>query len=220
MKTHCIITFVTLFLSFAGYSQQIWDGDHTITGNFQLGQEPASEGNYGQKFHFGHPGENYDEIFIARYNVELDKSELRVNVGDDSNDKFVVGRIFWEGTEFTPMFTVMTNGNVGIGQNNPDYKLEVAGTIRAQEVKIENTNWPDYVFSKDYRLPSIAEVSKHIEENSHLPGIPSAKEVEENGVNLSEMNAKLLQKIEELTLYMIQQDKRIESLEQQLNHQQ
>lgn len=110
------------------------------------------------------------------------------------------------------VMTLREDGNVGIGTINPISKLDVNGTIRAQEIKIENTNWPDYVFSKEYQLPSLSDVSKHIEENNHLPGIPSAKEVEENGINLSEMNAKLLQKIEELTLYVIQQQKEIVEL--------
>lgn len=114
--------------------------------------------------------------------------------------------------------TVILNGKMGIGVQSPAYKLDVAGTIRAEEVKIENANWPDYVFSKDYQLPSLSEVSKHIEENKHLPGIPSAKEVEENGVGLGEMNVKLLQKIEELTLYMIQQQQAIEELQKEVTY--
>jgi hypothetical protein len=96
------------------------------------------------------------------------------------------------------------NGNVGIGHPNPTEKLSVNGNIRAKEIKVENANWPDYVFAKDYALPSLKETEKHIQEKGHLPGIPSAQEVKSNGVDLGEMNAKLLLKIEELTLYMIE----------------
>ncbi|ATP58031.1 hypothetical protein CPT03_16940 [Pedobacter ginsengisoli] len=97
-----------------------------------------------------------------------------------------------------------TTGNVGIGTTSPTEKLSVKGKIRAQEIKVEAADWPDYVFAKDYELVSLEQTEKHIEEKGHLPGIPSAKEVKANGVDLGEMNAKLLQKIEELTLYLIE----------------
>lgn len=102
---------------------------------------------------------------------------------------------------------IISNGNVGIGTDNPDSKLSVKGNIRAQEIKVEANNWPDYVFTKEYKLPTLQDTENHIKEKGHLLGIPSAKEVEANGIDLGEMNAKLLQKIEELTLYLINQDK-------------
>jgi len=103
-----------------------------------------------------------------------------------------------------------TTGNVGIGTTSPTEKLSVKGKIRAQEIKVESTNWPDYVFAKDYQLPSLKETEKYIDDKGHLPGIPSAEEVKVNGIDLGEMNAKLLKKIEELTLYLIEQEKRNE----------
>ena len=106
----------------------------------------------------------------------------------------------------TLLLKIQGDGTVGIGTSNPDsdYKLSVNGAIRSKEVKVE-TSWSDFVFDPDYDLPTLEEVAQHIAENGHLPEIPSEAEVTENGINLGEMDAKLLQKIEELTLYMIEQ---------------
>lgn len=104
-------------------------------------------------------------------------------------------------------------GNVGIGTIAPDAKLAVKGTVHAQEVKVDlAVPGPDYVFNDDYKLPSLEEVKAYIDKNKHLPEIPSAKEMEANGVNLGEMNMLLLKKIEELTLHMLQKEDEIKSL--------
>lgn len=105
------------------------------------------------------------------------------------------------------------DGPVGIGTTNPDsnFKLSVNGSIRSKEVKVE-ANWSDFVFEDDYELRSLEEVEQHINEKGHLPEIPSEEEVTQNGINLGEMNAKLLQKIEELTLYLIEEHKNNQKL--------
>ncbi len=104
------------------------------------------------------------------------------------------------------------NGNLGIGTTNTQgFKLGVDGDIAALEVKIATyTNWADFVFNKDYDLPTLQEVEKHIKEKGHLKNIPNAKEVKKDGFYLAEMNAKLLQKVEELTLYTINQEKELQ----------
>ena len=112
-----------------------------------------------------------------------------------------------EGGMCSNRFTIMDNGNVGIGAGNPTNKLDVNGTIHSKEVKIDLTGWSDFVFKKDYNLPTLEEVEKHITEKGHLENIPNEEEVLKYGINLGEMNAKLLQKIEELTLYMIEMKK-------------
>lgn len=112
--------------------------------------------------------------------------------------------------------TIRTNGNVGIGTTNPDSKLAVDGTIHTKEVKVDLTGWSDFVFESDYELLALEEVEQHIAEKGHLPEIPSEAEVIENGINLGEMDAKLLQKIEELTLYLIEQNKEIKELKEKV----
>lgn len=107
-------------------------------------------------------------------------------------------------------------GKIGIGVENPISALEVNGTIRSKEVKIEATEWSDFVFNKDYELLSLQAVEEYINDKGHLPNIPSEKEIIENGVNVVEMQAKLLQKIEELTLYVIDLKKENESVKQKL----
>jgi len=117
-------------------------------------------------------------------------------------------------------FTVENNGSVGIGTTNTgSWKLAVNGNIRAKEINVQ-TGWADFVFDDEYKLPSLEEVENHILHNKHLKDIPTAKEVKENGILLGEINAKLLQKIEELTLYTIQQQKeinRLQLIEKRLN---
>src|SRR5690606_21701619 len=110
-------------------------------------------------------------------------------------------------------------GNVGIGTISPDEKLSVNGNIHTKEVRVDLTGWSDFIFDNDYKLPTLEEVEKHIKEKGHLQNIPSAEEVEEKGILLGDMNAKLLQKIEELTLYTIDQEKKLETQETQIKQQ-
>ncbi|WP_238387281.1 hypothetical protein [Sphingobacterium olei] len=105
------------------------------------------------------------------------------------------------------------NGNVGIGTTNPTDKLAVNGNIRAKEIKVETANWPDYVFHKNYELKPLKEIKQFIDENGHLPEVPKAKEIEERGLSLGEMNKILMKKVEELTLYIIELEERMGDLE-------
>ncbi len=111
----------------------------------------------------------------------------------------------------TPFMLIKANGNVGIGTTAPGTnKLAVEGTIAARRVKVtQAASWPDYVFEENYPLPSLQKTEAFIRENKHLPEVPSAKEVAENGQDLGDMNAILLKKVEELTLHLISMQKEI-----------
>jgi hypothetical protein len=109
---------------------------------------------------------------------------------------------------------IAANGNVGIGTNATNTcKLAVEGKIGAREVKVLNGPFPDYVFEKEYKRMSLTELEEYIYVNKHLPNVPSAKEVEEeHGINLGEMQLKQLEKTEELYLYVIEMNKKLELL--------
>lgn len=116
---------------------------------------------------------------------------------------------------------ILTDSNIGIGTNlfadgSDSYRLSVNGAVRAHRVKVYTT-WADFVFEEGYQLPTLEEVEQHINEKGHLKDIPSAEEVEKNGIELGEMNKLLLQKIEELTLYLIEVNKELEEVKTELN---
>ena len=112
--------------------------------------------------------------------------------------------------------TILNNGKVGIGTLTPDSELAVNGTIHAKKVKVDLNGWSDFVFENEYKLPTLQEVENYINENGHLRDIPSEKEVIKNGIDLGEINSKLLQKIEELMLYTIEQQKEIEKMKKEI----
>lgn len=126
---------------------------------------------------------------------------------------------FWlhNGSEWLERMTLLKNGDVGIGTTAPNSKLAVKGKVTAKEVEVTMSGWSDYVFEEDYNLKSLPQTESYIKANKHLPGIPSEKEVKEKGINLGEMQAKLLAKIEELTLHLIEQNKRLENQEQKIS---
>jgi hypothetical protein len=119
------------------------------------------------------------------------------------------GRVHLDGTQIA----------IGsVNSNASAYKLTVSGKIICEELKVElYANWPDYVFNDEYDLQPIQELKSFIATNNHLPNIPKASEVAENGLEVGEMNRKLLEKVEELTLYIIQLQDQIDEIKQQMN---
>jgi len=162
-----------------------------------------------------------NSAFVLRANNDGNDASLRFGV-DNTNLKAVIQT---QQTTTAAKFDLLFNpfgGNVGIGTTDTqNFKLAVAGntaidgTLKAKEIKVQANVWADFVFAPNYKLRPLAEVETFIKENQHLPEIPSEAEVKEEGIAVGEMNAKLLQKIEELTLYVIEQNKRLESVEKE-----
>lgn len=127
----------------------------------------------------------------------------------------IVGNTFTS-TEGILAIKATSNGNVGIGTPTPSEKLAVNGKIRAQEIRVDAGPWPDYVFQDGYALTPLDSLEQFVKTNKHLPNISSALQVEKEGVELGELNKQLLQKVEELTLYLIDQHKEIRDLKAEM----
>lgn len=122
------------------------------------------------------------------------------------------------GTSDVARLYITGNGQVGIGTSTPgSYQLAVEGKIGARQMQVTLANpWPDYVFYEQYPLISLPNLENYIRKNNHLPDMPSAQEVKDNGIELGQMNAKLLEKIEELTLYVVELNKKVEQQQKEI----
>jgi len=137
----------------------------------------------------------------------------RLVIGSGFGGKTVIGTHNYNLTQWGGDLIINPTGSrVGIGTTNPTDLLTVAGKIGAREIKVSINAGADFVFEPDYKLPDLAALEKFVKTNKHLPEIPTAKQMVENGVNLGELNIELLQKVEELTLHLIEKDKTIEGI--------
>lgn len=150
------------------------------------------------------------QLFVNRNNI---KALTVLNTGTNPNGD--------------QTFVVYGNGKTHIGKGRPlstgvcaNAMLTVDGTILAKEVRVAistSTHWADYVFDKDYKLMPLKEVESYIQANKHLPEVPSSEEVEKDGVEVTEISTVLLKKIEELTLYAIELQKKLEAQQKEIN---
>ena len=199
---------ITTALFFIGISSQLFAQDVNIP--ISLGDP----GVLGVKIKNNFP--NYTGKFVRGFTLSnQDGASDFIGLwafGDVVNGVSTLGYGLIGNNVANPMMTFLPGGNIGIGTTNPSAKLAVEGNIKAREIKVESTVWPDYVFEKSYQLLTLEETDKYIKENGHLPGIPSAVEVKKNGIELGDMNAKLLQKIEELTIHLFVKDKQMNEM--------
>ena len=206
MKTNFLrvffLTFTILFLHTHSSAQQVINSDLHVNGIVKM------ISSYGY-LTMGSMDANY-----VRFNTDKSAFYFNKPLFLQSSIK-TTGRAFIFYTNTNTQCLSMLDNRVGIGTMNPLYKLDVNGSIRAKEILVETTG-ADFVFADDYRLRPLSEVEAFITENKHLPEIQSAQEMQENGVSVSELQTKLLQKIEELTLYLIQQEQIIQELRQEV----
>jgi hypothetical protein len=184
--------------------------------------------SYGRTVNISGTGINFYNTNDAFFGGAIFPTDTSLVIWSNSGaNNYLVLQPSWGNTgvgTYTPNAKFHVNGTQLIGSNSANpatgYQLSVDGKIIAEEVKVQlSTSWPDYVFADDYRLLPIEELEKSIRQNKHLPNIPSAADVTaEKGIELGEMNRKLLEKVEELTLYIIQLKKENNSLEQRLNN--
>ena len=207
-----------------------WNGWNKILMSDLLGNVNLEKLKVTDSFEFGNELDNTNSTFIIQGpnspTGEASKRDIIFNFKNAGQS----GIRAFRGDEWGTFLQLMTSqpgdatgmprvrmhidqyGKIGVGTVNPSSEFDVNGAIRAKEIKVESNNWADFVLKKDYKLPTLEEVEQHIGEKGTLPGIPSEEEVKANGVNLAETNALLLQKIEELTLYIIEMKKEINEL--------
>ena len=184
-------------------------------GNIGIGTEAPLEKLHvdNGSLQFLNVGPDQDNVDIIKIGENTTPNEFSLQgmfLGTGESGNAIKFRSMWNDN----LLTIKGNGQIGMGTfETGNHQLAVEGSIGAREIKVEASGWSDFVFKKDYELRTLEEVEQHINEKGHLPEIPNEAEVTENGINLGEMNAKLLQKIEELTLYMIEMNKRMGQLE-------
>lgn len=219
-----IIFFTSLLIYLSNYAQHNYDNQNIIYSHSN------SKITIGSNQIFGNYSNSASILEISSPNSDSAYFGAKTNNGVIQiglHDQYSNGIYFSNNKPFVNYMTggvgeimrFQTDGNVSIGttESATGYKLSVGGKIMAEEVRVMLEGfWPDYVFEVKYNLTSLNELEKFIKKNKHLPNIPSAKNVKENGINVGDMNAKLLEKIEELTLYVINLHKDNEKLKEEL----
>lgn len=178
---------------------------------------------YGRTINLGGTGINFYTASEVAFGGAIFPTDTSLVLWSNSNsNNYLVLQPSWGNTgigTYTPNAKFHLNGAQLIGSNSAriatGYELSVDGDVIAESFVTQNsTSWPDYVFEDNYPLLPISDLEKAIKKNKHLPNVPSATDIEKNGINLGPMTSALLEKVEELTLYIIQLEKRLKALEE------
>lgn len=207
MKKLMILSFILLYIICPTYSQ--WTGTNPLTTNSKVGIG-TSNPSYLLHIH----GKEGEGLRIQASKARFVMSDIASSIFMQMDNK---GSLEFTDRNLQPFIHFDQQGKIGIGTNNPIYKLDVNGAIRASEIKVEVFSGSDFVFDKDYKLKKLEAVESFILENKHLPGIASEKEMINNGIDILKFQMQLLEKIEELTLYNIEQNKRLINQEEEIN---
>ncbi|MEK6478633.1 hypothetical protein WJR50_13900 [Catalinimonas sp. 4WD22] len=224
-----VVTFLCISSAFA---QSQWAGGTSSSDNiYRTGRVGIGLSNPSTLLHVSESGPNTVVAIFNKSGTTMQNTRIRfqsnnitgLEIGHESsfrdaylNHAYSSANRFHIKLRGSTKMTILENGNVGIGTTNPLARLSVNGGIRANEVRVmTDIQIADYVFEKDYPLMPLQMVEQYVQQHKHLPEIPSAVEIKENGMDVAEFQNKLLQKIEELTLYIIAQEKRIQALEAQ-----
>jgi hypothetical protein len=198
----CQLLLITLAFPFSGIGQVITGSGFSILDSWDNVLSSTDNGNYYQLIGT-YRGWDANAVYVAGYNATNlgGCATQRLYLGNPNNGRFL-------GVDFT-------TGNVGIGATSPTEKLSVNGNIKARKLIVTQNDWSDYVFDSSYRPQPLSLVEEFIKQNKHLPDIPSAKEVSDKGLDVGDNQALLLKKVEELTLYMIEQNKKIDAIQKE-----
>ncbi|MCB0761098.1 MAG: hypothetical protein KDC12_06195 [Flavobacteriales bacterium] len=200
--------------SFATNGETLANGGYSFAANFSSeasGSNSSAFGSYTRAY-------SYSSFALGAHNIGLNASST---VHNNQNTVLEVG-IGSNGSRANAL-TIFRDGKVVVGGGtgltyaslNPDYLFAVDGKLICEEIRVADSgNWPDYVFESEYELPHLTDVKAFIKQNGHLPGVPSAATVNGKGFEIGEMNEILLQKIEELTLYVIALQEEVNALKQ------
>jgi hypothetical protein len=200
-----------LFVS-KGYSQILSPAFEIVSTDTSAKSLPFIINDDIRSLSYGINGNTFGRQMRLSRNALSDPAYVCYDMGlDASNDFFITRR-----NSFEQALKIDGDGNVGIGTTAPQSKLAVNGTITSTKLKVTQAGWADFVFEPSYRLPSLDSVAQYLQENKHLQNIPSEKDVKEQGIDVTDMQAKLLQKLEEMTLYMIEMNKKLAAQEEEI----